>query len=82
MKNETAVEYLFKLIDDFGINKIDRKAILKMEKKQLIESGDTCAFRMRILCDKIDKMTDEEIKVLADQKTNTLGEEYYKETYS
>ncbi len=35
MKTLTAVEYLFQLIDDFGIEKIDRKAILKMEKEQI-----------------------------------------------
>jgi hypothetical protein len=32
MKPQTAVEYLFQLIDDFGIKKIDRKAILKLER--------------------------------------------------
>ena len=93
MKNQTAVEYLHseykRILGDISIDVQKMFAIsdsyqtaLALEEEQLVDCGDTCAFRMRVLCDKIDKMTGEEIKVLAHKKTDTLGAEYYKEKYS
>lgn len=52
---------------------------LEKEKQQIIDSGNTCALRMRILHDKIERMTTDELLEEANIKTMTFGEEYYNE---
>lgn len=75
MKKQTAVEYLFQLIDDFGIKKIDRKSILEIEKKQIIDSYNNC------IKDRYNNaLVDIGFKEKSEKCYNT-GQEYYKQNY-
>lgn len=69
----------FKAIDDC----IDLAyAKLEIEKEQIIESGNSCALKQHLHNDRINKMTESELKQFAKEKHSTFGEQYYNETYT
>lgn len=69
----------FKAIDDC----IDLAyAKLKNEKEQIIESGNSCALKQHLHNDRINKMTESEIRHFAKEEHLTFGEIYYNETYT
>ncbi len=82
----TAVEWLVSILNKEGFAPVltneEIKQAKQMEKQQIIDAGSSCALKMRILIDKIQKMTDEEIQIEAENKTETLGEQYYNETFN
>jgi hypothetical protein len=54
----------------------------EMEKKQIIEAGNTCALLQQIHIDKVNKMSLEELEKYAEEDVLTCGEQYYNETYN
>ena len=69
----------FKAIDDC----IDLAyANLEIEKEQIIEAGNSCALKQHLHNDRINKMTESEIRQFAKEEHLTFGEKYYNETYT
>ena len=52
-----------------------------MERQQLIDCGNSCALKQHIHIDKINKMTESEIRQFAEEEHLTFGEEYFNETF-
>lgn len=52
-----------------------------IERRQLINCGNSCALKQHLHIDKINKMTESEIIQFAEQEHLTFGEEYYNETF-
>lgn len=52
-----------------------------IERKQIIECGNSCAIKQHLHIDKINKMTESEIRQFAEEEHLTFGEEYYNETF-
>lgn len=52
-----------------------------MERQQLIDCGNSCALKQHIHIDKINKMTESEIRQFAEKEHLTFGEEYFNETF-
>jgi hypothetical protein len=53
----------------------------EMEKQQIIDAGNSCALMQHIHNDKINKMTETEIRQFAEEEHLTFGEQYYNETF-
>jgi predicted subunit of tRNA(5-methylaminomethyl-2-thiouridylate) methyltransferase len=62
------------------IKRIDEE-LLEMEKQQIIDAGNTCAFLQHIHEDKVNKMSLEELEKYAEEDVITCGEQYYNETF-
>ena len=85
----TAVEWLYQELDNYYQMKgnVIKKEILKqakeMEKQQIIESGNSCAFKQHLHSDRINKMSMDELLEQYDlEPSYTFGEEYYNETFN
>jgi len=85
---QTAVEYLHEnyldnplSIEDVLYNETVLKNAKEMEKEQLIDCGNACALLQYIHIDKINKMTESEIRQFAEEEHLTFGEQYYNETF-
>jgi hypothetical protein len=53
----------------------------EMEKEQIIEAGNSCALKQHLHNDRINKMTESELRQFAEEDALTFGEEFYNETY-
>jgi hypothetical protein len=90
---QTAVEFLHseykrilgdKLVDIqkvFEISDIFAKAN-EIFEEQIIEAGNSCALKQHLHSDKINKMTESELRQFAEEDVLTFGEEYYNETFN
>jgi hypothetical protein len=90
MKQQTAVDQFLNAIkDQISLSQEHLEMIesyasqaKEMEKKQIIESGDSCSMKTILYRDELEKMTlDELIKHLVEDTTPTFGEQYYNETF-
>jgi len=90
---QTAVEWLEEqLFASLGIeltehqskmsNEIFFKQAKEMEKEQIIDAGNSCALKQHLHNDKINKMSESEIRQFAEEEHLTFGEEHYKETFN
>ena len=80
----TAVEWFSERIQNniiFNFENVLKKA-LEMEKQQIIEAGNSCALKQHLHNDKINKMSESEIRQFAEEEHLTFGEEHYKETFN
>jgi hypothetical protein len=80
----TAVEWFSERIQSniiFNFENVLKKA-LEMEKQQIIEAGNSCALKQHLHNDKINKMSESEIRQFAEEEHLTFGEEHYKETFN
>jgi hypothetical protein len=57
------------------------KTFLEKEKQQIIEAGNTCAFKQSIQSRKVDLMSLEELEQYAKEEAINVGQEYYNETF-
>jgi hypothetical protein len=53
----------------------------EMEKQQIIESGNSCAFKQHLHSERINKMSMDELEQYDLEPSYTFGEEYYNETF-
>jgi len=54
----------------------------EMEKEQIINAGNSCALKQYLHIDKINKMSESEIRQFAEEEHLTFGEKHYKETFN
>lgn len=85
---QTAVEWLEDIIakmeaygGDLPPLMVHIKQAKEMEKQQIIDSGNSCALMQYIHIDKINKMTESEIRKFAEEEHLTFGEQHYNETF-
>ena len=82
---ETAVEWLVDQLFELRnptLNQIEMiEQAKEMEKHQIIDAGNSCALMQHIHNDKINKMTETEIRQFAEEEHLTFGEQYYNETF-
>lgn len=78
---QTAVEFLLSKTSKHCFNKQEIEQALDMEREQLIDCGNSCALMQHIHIDKINKMTESELRQFAEEEHLTFGEEYYNETF-
>ena len=85
----TAVEWLYKNLLENPISNQDveyNEAVLEnakeMEKQQIIDAGNSCAFKQHLHSDRIEKMSMEELEQYDLEPSCTFGEEYYNETFN
>jgi len=57
------------------------KQAKKMEKQQIVEAGNSCAFKQHLHSDRINKMSMDELEQYDLEPSYTFGEEYYNETF-
>lgn len=57
------------------------KQAKEMEKEQIIEAGNSCAFKQHLHSDRINKMSIDELEQYNLEPSYTFGEEYYNETF-
>jgi len=84
---QTAVEWLEEKFKNSHANFINWslenfEQAKEMEKQQIIEAGNSCALRQYLHNDRVNKMTESEIRQFAEEKHLTFGEQYYKETFN
>jgi hypothetical protein len=82
---QTAVEWFIEQLFELRnptLNQIEMiKQAKEMEKEQIIDAGNSCALMQHIHNDKINKMTETEIRQFAEEEHLTFGEQYYNETF-
>ena len=54
----------------------------EMEKQQIIESGNSCAFKQHLHSDRINKMSMDELEQYNLEPSYTFGEEHYYVTFN
>ena len=59
----------------------EAKTFIEKEKQQIIDAGNTCAFKQVIQSRKVDLMSLEELEQYAKEEANNVGQEYYNETF-
>jgi len=87
---QTAVEWLYNNLkshfehdgDLLEVVQMSFEQAKKMEKKQIIESGNSCAFKQHLHSDRINKMSIDELEQYDLEPSYTFGEEYYNETFN
>jgi len=82
---QTAVEWLYETLwkqTDFSLPNNILKQAKEMEKKQIIKSGNSCAFKQHLHSDRINKMSIDELEQYDLEPSYTFGEEYYNETFN
>ena len=89
---QTAVEWLIQELrgtDDKGdfifqgvINSELIEQAKEMEKQQIIDAGNSCAFKQHLHSDRINKMSIDELEQYDLEPSYTFGEEYYNETFN
>jgi hypothetical protein len=57
------------------------KRAIEMEKQQMIEAGNSCAFKQHLHSDRINKMSMDELEQYDLEPSYTFGEQYYNETF-
>jgi hypothetical protein len=85
---QTAVEFIFEELENrengsysFTMEQIYNKA-KELEKQQIIESGNSCAFKQHLHSERINKMSMDELEQYDLEPSYTFGEEYYNETFN
>jgi hypothetical protein len=78
---QTAVEWFAEQMEHPHIFNPLIEEALDMEREQLIDCGNSCALMQHIHIDKINKMTESEIRQFAEEEHLTFGEQYYNETF-
>ena len=87
---QTAVEWLESKFDEFetiynslpaGLYEYVNQA-KEMEKEQLIDCGNLCAFKQVIHNRRLDLMNLEQLEEFSKEENITFGEEYYNETFN
>lgn len=82
---QTAVEFLVEQLFELRNPTLNQIEIIKQAKEmfeqQIIEAGNSCALKQHLHNDRINKMSESEIRQFAEQDCLTFGEEYYKETF-
>lgn len=53
----------------------------ELEKQQIIDCGNSCALKQHLHSDRINKMSESELRQFAEQDDLTFGEEYYNENF-
>jgi hypothetical protein len=84
----TAVEWLLEQIENkngkeftsYYLEFIEQAK--EMEKEQIINAGNSCALKQYLHIDKINKMSESEIRQFAEEEHLTFGEKHYKETFN
>lgn len=81
----TAVEWLIEEVQCRGLVTKELKFAFeqakKMEKQQIIDAGNNCAFKQHLHSDRINKMSVDELEQYFLEPSYTFGEEYYDETF-
>jgi len=54
----------------------------KMFEQQIIEAGNSCAFKQHLHSERINKMSMDELEQYDLEPSYTFGEEYYNETFN
>lgn len=54
----------------------------KMFEQQIIDAGNSCAFKQHLHSERINKMSMDELEQYNLEPSYTFGEEYYKETFN
>jgi hypothetical protein len=86
-KQQTAVEFLVEKLKSQGLligepdNLVAVRDANKMFEQQIIESGNSCAFKQRLHSDRINKMSIDELEQYNLEPSYTFGEEHYNETF-
>jgi len=78
------IEYLEK---DYYINELtnfdkDKIKFLEKEKEQIIEAGNACSIKTIVHREKLDEMSEDELRDSLVENTISHGEEYYNQTYN
>jgi len=56
--------------------------LLEKEKEQIIDAGNACSIKTIVHREKLDEMSDDELRVSLVEDTISYGEEYYNQTYN
>ena len=85
---QSAVEWLFQeltnyynLMSDYKTRQEILEKAKEMEKQQIIDAGNICALKQHLHYDRINKMSESQIRKFAEEEHLTFGEEYYNETF-
>lgn len=81
---QTAVEWLVNeanLLENNGWILPLIEQAKEMEKRQMIDAGNSCALKQAIHNRKLDLMSLEQLEEFALEEAITFGEEYYNETF-
>jgi hypothetical protein len=85
---QTAVEWLVEKLKSQGLligepnNLVAIRDANKMFEQQIIDAGNSCAFKQHLHSDRINKMSIEELEQYNLEPSYTFGEEYYNETFN
>ena len=77
---QTAVEWLAEQYNLVGTAEYEQAK--EMFEEQIIEAGNSCALKQHLHNDRVNKMTESEIRQFAEEKHLTFGEKYYNETFN
>ena len=78
---QTAVEWLAEqMMHPSNYNPYIERA-KEMEKQQIIEAGNSCAFKQHLHSDRINQMSMDELEQYYLEPFYTFGEEHYYETF-
>jgi hypothetical protein len=58
------------------------KKLLEKEKEQIIEAGNVCSIKTIVHKEKLDEMSENELRDSLVEDTISYGEEYYNQTYN
>jgi hypothetical protein len=58
------------------------KKLLEKEKEQIIEAGNACSIKTIVHKEKLDEMSENELRDSLVEDTISYGEEYYNQTYN
>ncbi len=88
---KTAIQELIEFIEStnntphVNLTIMDKaKKLLEKEKEQIIEAGNACSIKTILHREKLDKMSEDELRSSLLESTDTIsyGDEYYNETYN
>ena len=70
------------LADGIGRTILLSKQFLEKEKEQIIEAGNACSIKTIVHREKLDEMSEDELRDSLVEDTISHGEEYYNQTYN
>jgi predicted metal-dependent hydrolase len=70
------------LADGIGRTILLSKQFLEKEKEQIIEAGNVCSIKTIVHKEKLDEMSENELRDSLVEDTISYGEEYYNQTYN
>jgi DNA-binding GntR family transcriptional regulator len=73
------------LISEWGTLRmtiIEAQSLLEKEKEQIIEAGNVCSIKTIVHKEKLDEMSENELRDSLVEDTISYGEEYYNQTYN